>query len=138
VSIEGRAVARLAKLLELALAEVDLSPSQYRVLMLLADGSTAASTLASKLAVSPPSVTAMIDGLVARGLVVRRAFADDRRRVDHLLTPKGAALLQDADRAAALRLDEVAAHAPSGELALSALGIWSEAMDSYREAQMAR
>ena len=133
-------MARLAKLLELALAEIDLSPSQYRVLMLLADGSTAASTLASKLAVSPPSVTAMIDGLVARGLVQRRASASDRRRVDHLLTRKGVSMLEDADRVAARRLADVAAHAPSesGEEALVALGTWMVAMNSYRDAQMAR
>jgi hypothetical protein len=35
-------------------------------------------------------------------------------------------------------LAEVAAHAPRGEQALAALGIWTDAMDSYREAQMAR
>ena len=61
----ARAVARLAKQVEVALAPLDLSLPQYRVLALLGDGSTASSVLARKLAVSPPSVTAVVDGLVA-------------------------------------------------------------------------
>jgi long-chain acyl-CoA synthetase len=140
MSLEGRAVARLAKVLELALVEVDLSPSQYRMLLLLADGSAGASALASRLDVSPPSVTALIDGLVARGLVGRRPGIADRRKVEHQLTAKGRALLDDADQAAAARLAEVAAYAPAGRAgsALSALTDWSEAMSAYRDARMAR
>jgi DNA-binding MarR family transcriptional regulator len=140
VSVEGRAVARLAKVLELAVAEADLSVPQYRVLILLADGSAAASVLAGKLDVSPPSVTSLIDGLVARGLVERRPASADRRRVDHLLTSKGLAVLADADRAAASRLAAVAAAAPSGQGrgALEALAVWEDALNRYRDAQMGR
>jgi len=57
------------------------------MLSLLADGSSASSALAGRLAVSPPSVTAVVDGLVTRGLVERQADADDRRRLTLLLTP---------------------------------------------------
>jgi DNA-binding MarR family transcriptional regulator len=136
--VAGRAVARLAKVLELAVAEADLSIPQYRMLILLADGSAAASELAGKLDVSPPSVTSLIDGLVARGLVERRPARDDRRRVDHLLTPKGLAVLGDADRAAAAELATVAGAAPSGRgrAALDALAVWEDAMNRYRDARM--
>jgi len=138
--LAGRAVARLAKVLELAVAEADLSIPQYRMLILLADGSAAASELAGKLDVSPPSVTSLIDGLVARGLVQRRPAAGDRRRVDHLLTAKGHAVLRDADRAAAVQLASVAAAAEPGQAqaALDALAIWGGAMDRYRDEQMGR
>jgi long-chain acyl-CoA synthetase len=133
-------VARLAKVLELAVAEADLSIPQYRMLILLADGSAAASELASKLDVSPPSVTALIDGLVARGLVQRRPAPADRRRVDHLLTAKGQAVLHDADRAAAAQLAAVAAAAPPGRgrAALDSLAVWDGAMNHYRDERMGR
>ena len=82
----GRTIARLARQVELAVSSLDLTLSQYRVLGILGDGQEAASALAEKLAVSRPSVTGVVDGLVARGLVSRgpaweRSEAD-RRRAD--------------------------------------------------------
>ena len=111
----GRAVARLAKHVEKALSHNDLSLPQYRVLVLLADGSAVASALASKLAVSPPSVTAIVDGLVARGLVNRQ---------------------NDADAGTDARLEAIAEHlAPRDrERAIEGLRLWPEAMDSYLSA----
>ena len=67
----GRVAARLARQVELGLASVDLTLSQYRILILLVEGKEAASSLADKLAVSRPSVTAVVDGLVQRGAVER-------------------------------------------------------------------
>ena len=105
----GGAVARLAKQVEVALTPLDLSLPQYRVLALLGEGSTASSVLARRLAVSPPSVTVVVDGLVGRGLVERQADPEDRRRLTLLLTRDGAKLLVAADAAAEARLDEIAA-----------------------------
>ena len=96
----ARAVARLAKQVEVAIGPLDLSLPQYRVLALLGDGSTASSVLARKLAVSPPTVTAVVDGLVARGLVERQADPEDRRRLTLLLTRDGKRVLAAADAAA--------------------------------------
>ena len=106
----ARAVARLAKQVEVALGPLDLSLPQYRVLALLGEGSTASSVLARRLAVSPPSVTAVVDGLVGRGLVEREADPEDRRRLTLLLTRDGAKLLAAADAAAEARLDEIAGY----------------------------
>src|SRR5438552_18615506 len=77
----ARALARLARHVEHALDSLELSLPQYRLLSLLGDGSSASSALAGRLAVSPPSVTAVVDGLVTRGLVERHADAADRRRL---------------------------------------------------------
>ena len=85
----GRVAAWLSKRVEVALAEVDLTLPQYRVLGILAEGSAAASGLADRLAVRRPSITALIDGLVARGLVDRRQEDTDRRRVALRLTDEG-------------------------------------------------
>jgi long-chain acyl-CoA synthetase len=135
----GRVVARLARQVELAVATVDLTLPQYRVLILLGEGKEAASALAEKLAVSRPSVTGVVDGLVARGLVQRDHDPDDRRRVGHALTQSGRRLLQSADAEVERRLSEIAAHRPEGAAAtFEGLGPWREALDAYRAARRAR
>lgn len=93
------AAAVLAKNLEVALHEVDLSPSQYRLLIFLAEAPAAATSLADKLAVTRPSLTALVDGLAARGFVGREPDPDDRRRVTHEITANGRAAIDAADRA---------------------------------------
>lgn len=135
---DGRAAARLAKHVEGALAKVELSLPQYRVLVMLEKGSAAASALASRLAVSPPSVTALVDGLVTRGLVQRRPVAGDRRRVDHVLTDAGRLALAEADAAVNDRLEEIAAHLPPSDRkrAFAGLELWHQAMDAHIEARV--
>jgi DNA-binding MarR family transcriptional regulator len=129
----ARAVARLAKQVEVALAPLDLSLPQYRVLALLGEGSTASSVLARRLAVSPPTITSVVGGLVGRGLVERQADPEDRRRLTLLLTRDGTKLLAAADAAAEARLDEIAGYfdvAPTG------LDGWNLALDRNREAHL--
>jgi long-chain acyl-CoA synthetase len=131
----ARAVARLAKQVEVAIGPHDLSLPQYRVLALLGDGSSASSVLARKLAVSPPTVTAVVDGLVARGLVERQADPEDRRRLTLLLTRDGKRVLAAADASAEARLDEIAGfldEPPSG------LDHWNWALDRNREEHVRR
>lgn len=103
----GHTIARLARNVELAVATVDLTLSQYRVLSILGEGREAASALAEKLAVSRPSVTGVVDGLVARGLVRRDHGGEDRRRVDVDLTDAGRDLLVRADAAVDQRLERI-------------------------------
>jgi long-chain acyl-CoA synthetase len=120
-----RAAARLAKHLETALGTVELSLPQYRLLAYLDGGEAAASVLAGDLAVTRPSITALVDGLVARSLIERRADDADRRRVTHLLTDAGRALLQQADEAINERLAAIAGP-------MTALEEWGTAMDVHR------
>lgn len=103
----GRTIARLARQVERAVATVDLTLSQYRVLGILGEGREAASALAEKLAVSRPSVTGVVDGLVARDLVRRGQAHSDRRRVDIDLTAAGSVILAAADAAVDERLDRI-------------------------------
>jgi len=137
-ALPGRAVARLAKRVELALGFAELSLPQYRVLVLLAEGSAASSALASRLAVRPPSITALVDGLVAREMVERRPDGQDRRRIALLLTDKGRRVLADADAAVGARLEEIAAHLEphERERAVDGLRLWHQALDSYRDARV--
>jgi long-chain acyl-CoA synthetase len=134
----GRVVARLARQVELAAATVELTLSQYRVLGILGDGREATSVLADKLAVSRPSVTGVIDGLVARGLVRRDPDATDRRRIDLGLTDDGRRVLAGADAEVERRLTEIADHAEAGtDDPFAGLGPWRAALDAYRTARHA-
>jgi long-chain acyl-CoA synthetase len=123
----------------MGLSQVDLSLPQYRILMFLDEGTTVPSQLANHLAVSRPTITSVVDGLVARGLVERHHPHDDRRRVDHALTPAGRALLEVADRNVDARLKEIAGHlaeATQVEEALQGLDCWRRALEAFRAARM--
>jgi long-chain acyl-CoA synthetase len=133
----GRVAAWLSKRAEVALATVDLTLPQYRVLGLLAEGSAVASGLAERSAVRPPSITALIDGLVARGLVERNGEEDDRRRVALKLTPEGTKTIAEADRAVDEYLASIAACLPTKEeaMALRSLELWGHALTNFHQAR---
>jgi long-chain acyl-CoA synthetase len=130
-----RAAARLAKAVETALGGADLSLPQYRLLALLSDGSSAATALADRLAVSRPSITALVDGLVERGLVERQADAADRRRVAHALTSLGRATLARGDTAVAERLTWLTSHVDDerAATAMEGLAAWHDTLDAARQ-----
>ncbi len=87
---------------------LELRPVEYTVLTLIAEnpgGSPA--QLARALAVTPPNITAIVDRLVARALVQRKASAEDRRaqiltasRAGAELVRKATERIVDAERAA--------------------------------------
>jgi long-chain acyl-CoA synthetase len=130
----GRTVARLGRQVEIALAAIDLTTAQYRALTQLGDGAEASSSLAAKLAVSRPSVTAVVEGLVERGLVDRRHSDEDRRRVSVNLTESGRRVLAEADEAVSARLAEVLAVVSARQAAQAVNGItqWGKAMDANK------
>ena len=117
------------------MGQVELTLPQYRVLGILAEGSAAASGLADRLAVRRPSITALIDGLVARGFVDRRQEDTDRRRVELRLTPEGISTLARADVAVDEYLIAIAGHLPDKEeaMALRSLELWARAMVESRQ-----
>ena len=101
---------------------------------LLEDGGSTATYAAERLAVSPPSVTAIVDGLVARvhGRRARtsRAIA---ARVHLELTDEGFAALDRGDKAIAAELEHVASHGgdrQASAAASDALAWWSDAIRS--------
>ena len=132
----GRAGARLAKFIEGSLAPFGLSIPQYRTLGLLADAAPLASALAHWLSVSAPTITGIVDGLVARSLIERRPDPTDRRRITHRLTKPGRKLLNDADNAISgdlLRLVRAVGDPTKLDLAIRGLAAWQEIMDAARE-----
>ncbi|HEY8545468.1 MAG TPA: MarR family transcriptional regulator [Acidimicrobiales bacterium] len=139
LDVATRAAGRLSKVVENALDEVGLSLPQYRLMVLLSDGSAVATALARRLTVSRPSITALADGLVDRGYVERLPDPLDRRRVTHTLTPGGHDALRTADVAIRGRLETVVAHLPSRQrrTAIEGLALWVQALDLHRAAQEA-
>lgn len=130
------AAARFSKSLEVALGEVNLSLPQYRLLVFLSGGPERAMHLANRLDVSPPSLTALVDGCVSRGLVERSASAEDRRRVVHVITEKGSEMLREADRVTSVRLTDIAGRLPAkeGRKIVEGLELLHRALDSKPDA----
>jgi len=137
----GRTAAWLGKQVEIGLGSVDLSLPQYRILGLLDEHSEVSSVLAERLAVRPPTVTAVVDGLVTRGLVERRPVEGDRRRVGHVLTPEGLTILHEADAAIEARLvvvTDAMGDADAAEEAFAGLARWRRALVAYSRARWGR
>ena len=126
-------VAWLSRRVETALTELDVSLPQYRVLMILEGKPEGASVVADELAVTRPTVTAIIDGLVARGLVDRSSDPTDRRRVRLRMTAEGRAVLAEADAAVEARmsllLDSLDSTADK-KVAVEGLQSWRTALTS--------
>ena len=134
----ARITAWLARQAELALTEIDLSLPQYRVLGLLGEGIALPSSLADDLDVRRPSITAVVDGLVARGLVIREPDAGDRRKVTHSITDEGRRVLGTADASVEERLISIAAVLDDPDLvagALEGLARWGPALIERRNSK---
>lgn len=79
-----------------------LTEQQWRVLRVLEEaGPLDATTLARRTALLQPSLTRIMRGMSAKGLVTQTQVAQDRRRQEVAITDAGAALIADnAERAA--------------------------------------
>jgi DNA-binding MarR family transcriptional regulator len=74
-------------------AELGLSPIQARVILCIdPEAPCTMSQVAQELGCGPSNITGLIDKLEARGLVERRARADDRRIKSLAMTRRGGAL----------------------------------------------
>jgi long-chain acyl-CoA synthetase len=130
VARSGRTIAWLSRQIETALIEVELSLSQYRVLTILEREPEGASVIADELAVTRPTVTAIIDGLVNRGLVDRAPDELDRRRIRIRATTSGLSKLKKADAAVDARTSELLAKLgdPDQKTAINGLECWRRAL----------
>ena len=132
----ARALALAARSLERAAAENELTLAQYRVLSLVAAGDERSSLLASRLAVAKPTITAVVDGLVERGFVVREAIAGDRRSLRLGLTAAGNAVLQSAERSMSAMLDHPVGFAKDRAALIAALDALDDALTARMQARL--
>lgn len=106
---ERRMTARLSAELVAQGSSVD----QWHVLSSLSDGAgRSMSEIGSEVMIPPPSMSKLVDGMVALNLVHRRIDARDRRRVLVYLTPRGRRVHRDL--AAAVEQHEAALRALCG------------------------
>jgi len=122
-----RTVARLARVLERSGDELSLP--QYRVLDMVARGDERASMLSARLALAKPTITAVVDGLVERGWLVRSEVAGDRRAIRLSITPAGKKALRAAEVVMADRLRPILERAADPEHALAVLSALEDALD---------
>jgi len=74
-----------------------LSVPQFRTLLFISRHKGASlSEVADHIGLTLPSMSALVDGLVTRNFVTRRAHRDDRRRMNLALTEQGETTLQSA------------------------------------------
>jgi DNA-binding MarR family transcriptional regulator len=95
----GHASRRLRRGSVAHLAPLGLTMAQARALRVVAQGPLRMADIAAALDVVPRTVTPMVDGLEAAGLVTRRADPDDRRSVLVELTAGGRRLIERLERA---------------------------------------
>jgi DNA-binding MarR family transcriptional regulator len=95
-----RRILRATELYERKLAQAaGLTPAQLRVLQILASRADASATpkaLAVQMGVAQATVTALVDKLVAGGLVTRLRSETDRRQTNVVITGPGRAAVKDA------------------------------------------
>lgn len=123
-----RVLARVARVLERFCTEISLP--QYRVLSMIEDGDERATQLAGHLALTKPTITAAVDGLVERGLVRRRMVEGDRRAVRLVITSEGRKILAAAESAMACALAGLFERTDDRAGVLRALDSLQEALDS--------
>jgi DNA-binding MarR family transcriptional regulator len=127
-SVEAvRALARVSRVLERASGELNLA--HYRVLSAIASGDERASRVAVRLALGKPAVSAAVDSLVQRGLVVRTGVTTDQRASDLSLTSAGQAALAEAETAMVGRINELCARTPDVARVLQSLAWLGAALD---------
>ena len=123
-----RVIVRLARLLERACPELSLP--HYRVLAAVSSGEQQATRVATRLALAKPTVSASVDALCRRGLLVREDVTGDQRAIALRLTPSGARLLAQTESAMLARLDDVLARTSDAESATAALAGLTAALDA--------
>ena len=95
----GQVARRLHRGTNEALAPLGLSRAQSRVVRLLADGPLRMAAIAERLTVVPRTVTDLVDGVEAAGLVARHPDPEDRRSILVALTAGGRLLLERLEAA---------------------------------------
>jgi DNA-binding MarR family transcriptional regulator len=117
----ARTLAMASRALERSLEDMTLP--QYRVLSIIASSPERAGRVAQRAALSRPSLTGILDGLVARGWVQRCEVSGDRRGVHLEVTPSGRTQLGSADAAMSDNLRALLGGADPGATATFMAGV---------------
>ncbi len=122
-----RALARASRVLERASSELSLA--HYRVLSAIDSGDERGSRIAARLAVGKPTVSAAVEALCQRGLLVRSGVEGDQRVAALGLTAEGRALLDRVEAEMVTRIDDLCARTPDGAQLMESLVWLGDAID---------
>ena len=131
-----RALARVARLLERSSGDLNLA--HYRVLSAIAEGNARASRIADLLALGKPTISAAVESLTGRGLILREDVAEDRRATTLSLTAAGEEALAAVDREMLGYLDELLGRTEDPAQILDSLGRLGKALDEVAAERAAR
>ena len=137
----GRAITRSDPGHLEAWVELGLTLTQLRVLFQLrAEDGASAGALAERLKVTPSTLTRIVDRLVRQGLVRRESDDGDRRLVRHHLSAKGGRTVEELERGARARMNEVMDRLTTTQLErlILALSDLTDALDAQETKEMAR
>jgi DNA-binding MarR family transcriptional regulator len=109
-----------------------LSLAHYRVLAAIASGDERASRVANRLAIGKPTVSAAVEALAQRGLLLRSAVDGDQRVAVLHLTPEGRALLARVEAEMIRRIDELCARTPDPDRLMESLVWLGAAIDDWQ------
>jgi DNA-binding MarR family transcriptional regulator len=129
-----RALARASRVLERASGELSLA--HYRVLSAVASGDERASRVASRLAIGKPTISAAVDTLCQRGLLLRSQVDGDQRAASLRVTPDGVALLARVEAEMIRRIEDLCARTPDGTQLIRSL-VWLGAAIDETQAERA-
>lgn len=116
-----RVLARLTRTVEQACQKSELSLPQYRLLLFIAAEAQRAGELANQAAVSRPTLTALVDGLEAKGLVTREPVSGDRRGIRLEVTQAGQEALKTTEKLLTTRVSGLVAGAEEGDRLIDGL-----------------
>jgi DNA-binding MarR family transcriptional regulator len=125
-----RALARATRVLERASGELSLA--HYRVLSAIAAGHERASRVAARLAIGKPTVSAAVEALVQRGLLIRSTVDGDQRVAVLHLTPDGEALLARVEAEMIRRIDDLSGRTPDPDRMMESLVWLGTAIDDWQ------
>jgi DNA-binding MarR family transcriptional regulator len=123
-----RALARVSRVVERA--SDGLSFADYRVMSAIVSGEGRASRLAQRLALGKPAISASIDSLSRRGLVVRSSVEGDNRAVALSLSAAGRELFDRMEQSMARQLELLCDRTPDGARVIEALASLGDVIET--------
>lgn len=133
-----RSLARLARIVEQTGQSAGISLAQYRLLLFAAREPQRAGELATRAAVSRPTLTNLVKTLEREGLIRRVPLADDRRGVRLEVTDAGDTALAEAERTLIGRVGLLLDDVDDVEGVLNAFADLDAALDREVEAFLSR
>jgi DNA-binding MarR family transcriptional regulator len=129
-----RTVARLSRVLERS--SPDLNLAHYRILSAVSSGDERASRVAERLTLGRPTVSAAVESLCERELLVRGEVAGDQRASALSLTPAGERLLAAIESEMISRITALCERTPDSKRTMESLAWLGEALDEALEERL--